>query len=83
MGNSTYLKLRQLPVGAVYVMLMTQQTRKIFAIIILVLLIGVPFWDWKLGAVLWMCAWLVFIFQNIYPGHRWKFGEDEEDHEDE
>lgn len=46
--------------------------------ILLVLLIGVPFWDWKLGAVLWMCAWLVFIFQNIFPKHEWKFGNNEE-----
>ena len=54
---------------------MTQPTRKIFAAILLVLLIGLPFIDWKLGAVLWICAWLVFIFQNLL-GHHWKSGED-------
>lgn len=50
--------------------------------VLLVLLIGVPFWDWKLGAVLWMCAWFVFIFQNIFPKHEWKLG-DIEEQEDE
>jgi hypothetical protein len=63
---------------------MSPTTRKIFAVILLVLLIGVPFIDWKLGAVLWMSAWLVFIFQNLFPRHNWKFGEDDvEDDEPE
>jgi hypothetical protein len=56
--------------------------RKIFAGILLVLLLVVPFLNWRLGAVLWMCAWLVFIFQNIFSRRNWKFGntqnEDEE-----
>jgi len=54
---------------------MSQTKRRIFAAILLVILIGVPFWDWKSGAVLWMCAWFVFIFQNIYSGHNRKPGE--------
>ena len=62
---------------------MTRGKRKIGAMILLVLLIGVPFWDWKLGAVLWMCAWLVFIFQNIFPKHEWKLGDNEEQDEEE
>ena len=45
---------------------MSQTKRRILAAILLVILIGVPFLDWKLGAVLWMCAWLVFILQNLY-----------------
>ena len=57
---------------------MSQTKRKVFAAILLVLLVVVPFWDWKLGAVLWMCAWLVFIFQNLYPGNKWKFGENKD-----
>jgi len=57
---------------------MPQTKKRIFAAILLIVLIGVPLWDWKLGAVLWMCAWLVFIFQNIYSGHNWKFGEDKD-----
>jgi hypothetical protein len=58
--------------------------RRILAATLLVLLIGVPFLDWKLGAVLWMCAWLVFIFQNLYSNHNWKFrhNEDREDEQD-
>jgi len=62
---------------------MNRRKRKIFAVILLLLLIGVPFWNWKLGAVLWMCAWLIFIFQNIFPGHRWKLGENEDRKEQE
>lgn len=62
---------------------MTRWKRKICSLILLVLLIGVPFWDWKLGAVLWMCAWLVFIFQNIFPKHEWKLGDNEEQDEEE
>jgi len=48
--------------------------RKIAAIILLVLLIGVPFINWRLGAVLWMCAWLVFILQNIFVRRNWHLG---------
>ena len=62
---------------------MSQNIRRISAAIILVILIGVPIWDWKLGAVLWMCAWLVFIFQNLYSRHNWKFGENNEQEEDQ
>ena len=62
---------------------MSQDIRRISAAILLVILIGVPFWDWKLGAVLWMCAWLVFIFQNLYHRHNWKFRENDEQEEDQ
>ena len=60
---------------------MSQTKRRILAAILLIILIGVPFLDWRLGAVLWMCAWLVFIFQNLYSGRNPKFGEnnDEDD----
>jgi len=54
---------------------MSQTTRKICAAILLVILIGVPFIDWKLGAVLWMCAWLIFIFQNLFSKHDLKTSE--------
>ena len=63
---------------------MSQTKRRILAAILLVILIGVPFLDWKLGAVLWMCAWLVFILQNLYSGRTRNFAEnkDEEDEQD-
>jgi len=61
---------------------MTKTSRKIFALILLVVLIVVPFIDWKLGAVLWMCAWLIFIFQNLFPKHNWKFEEEENNGDD-
>ncbi len=40
--------------------------RKAGAWIILILLIVVPFFDWRLGAVLWMCAWLTYICQGLF-----------------
>jgi lysylphosphatidylglycerol synthetase-like protein (DUF2156 family) len=49
--------------------------RKIFAGILLALLIVVPFINWRLGAVLWMCAWLVYIFQNIFSRRSWTLGD--------
>ena len=45
------------------------------AFILLFLLIVVPFIDWRLGAVMWLCAWLVFIFQNIFSRHSWNLGD--------
>lgn len=38
------------------------------------LLLGVPFINWRLGAVLWMCAWLVFILQSIFVRRNWHLG---------
>ena len=42
--------------------------RKIGAAIILVLLLVVPFFNWRLGAVLWMCAWLTYVCQGLFKG---------------
>ncbi len=49
--------------------------RKISAVILLFFLLVVPFLNWRLGAILWMSAWLVYIFQNLLSGKEWKFGE--------
>ena len=57
---------------------MTGTARKISAVILLVLLVAVPFINWKLGAILWMCAWLVFIFQNIFSRNDWRFDKDDD-----
>ena len=66
---------------------MTQPTRKILAVILLSLLLVLPFINWRLGAVLWMCAWLTYILQNLFTRNKWKLGEenDEDDleYEDE
>ena len=62
---------------------MSQTKRRVFAAILLIILIGVPFLDWKLGAVLWMCAWLVFIFQNLYSGRSYLKPEENKDQGDE
>jgi hypothetical protein len=45
--------------------------RKIGAIIILFLLLVVPFLNWRIGAILWMSAWLTYIFQGLAKG--WAF----------
>ena len=50
--------------------------KKIMAVILLVLLVVVPFLDWRLGAVLWMSAWLTFIFQKLFSRKDWNLGED-------
>ena len=61
---------------------MSPTIRKFFAVILLVLLIGLPFIDWKLGAVLWMCAWLIFIFQKLFPKYNWRYEEDDAEREE-
>ncbi|MBW2485203.1 MAG: hypothetical protein JRF05_07585 [Deltaproteobacteria bacterium] len=58
---------------------MKQTTRKLFAIILLVLLLVVPFINWKLGALFWMCAWLIFIFQNLFSRQTWKLGKENDE----
>ena len=49
--------------------------KRIFAGIILFMLIVIPFLDWRLGAVMWMSAWLTFIFQKLFNKQNWKLGE--------
>ena len=57
--------------------MITRRVRKILAVILLFLLIVVPFVNWRLGAVLWMSAWLVFIFQNLFQKKEWKIEEED------
>jgi hypothetical protein len=40
--------------------------RKIGAWALLILLIVVPFLNWRLGALLWMCAWVTYICQSLF-----------------
>lgn len=63
--------------------MINDKTRKFFAIILLILLIVVPFINWQLGAVMWMCAWLVFIFQNLLSRQTWNLGNKEEEDNDD
>ena len=63
--------------------MLNDKTRKFFAVILLILLIIVPFIDWRLGAVMWMCAWLVFIFQKLFSRQTWNLGDKEEEEENE
>lgn len=53
--------------------------RKIGVWILLVLLLVVPFFHWRTGAVLWLCAWLVFIGQGLFKGRPLRGGQDERD----
>ncbi len=41
-------------------------SRKLGAWFILILLIVVPFFNWRLGALLWMCAWVTYICQGVF-----------------
>ena len=41
-------------------------SRKIAAWFILILLLVVPFFNWRLGALLWMCAWVTYICQEVF-----------------
>jgi hypothetical protein len=43
--------------------------RKFGAWILLVLLLVVPFINWQLGALIWMCAFLVYILQQVFKGN--------------
>ena len=37
--------------------------KKIAAWILLVVLLVTPFINWRLGAVLWLCAWIIYVLQ--------------------
>ena len=52
--------------------------RRIAAGILLVMLLLIPFIDWRLGAVMWMSAWLVFILQKLFSREEWRAGGKEE-----
>jgi len=53
--------------------------RKIVAWIILVILLVVPFLNWELGAIFWLCAGLVFISQGLFKGKPLEIHEDEDE----
>lgn len=57
--------------------------RKIGAWIILILLLVVPFFNWKLGALFWMCACLIFICQGLFKGKPIEIIEDENEETDQ
>ena len=49
--------------------------RRLAAGILLVLLLVIPFIDWRLGAIMWMSAWLVFILQKLFSRQEWRLGD--------
>ena len=58
-------------------------SRKIGAWILLILLLVVPFINWRLGALLWMCAWVTYICQGVFNRnpieHHYREDEDEDE----
>ncbi len=54
---------------------------KIGALILLILLLVVPFINWRLGALLWMCAWVTYICQGVF--NRNTLGDIVEDDDDD
>ena len=51
--------------------------RKIATWILLFLLLVVPFFNWRLGALFWLCAWIIFITQGLFRGKPLVVHEDE------
>ena len=49
--------------------------RKIGAIILLTALLVVPFLEWRLGAIMWMSAWMIFLLQKLFNRKNWKIGD--------
>ena len=57
--------------------------KRIAAAILLAFLLIIPFIDWRLGAVMWMSAWLVFILQKLFSRQEWRLGDGEENKADD
>jgi hypothetical protein len=58
--------------------------RRISAAILLLVLLVVPFFNWQLGLLLWLGAWIMFIVQKLFDRQSWNLGQPgEENHEDE
>jgi hypothetical protein len=57
--------------------------RKFGAWLLLFLLIVVPFINWQLGALVWMCAFLVYILQQVFNGNPFTVAPSEEEGEGE
>lgn len=45
------------------------EIRKLGVWIVLFLLLVVPFFNWQLGALFWMCAFLVYVLQQVFSGN--------------
>jgi len=44
--------------------------RRIGAAMALVILVVTPFFNWRLGALLWMCAWIIHLVQLVLAHRR-------------
>lgn len=53
--------------------------KKIAAWLLLVILLVVPFVNWRVGAVIWLCAWLTYISQMAISGLRNRKSSPEDD----
>jgi hypothetical protein len=48
--------------------------RRIAAAILLLVLLVVPFLNWQVGLLLWLCAWIMFILGKLFDRKSWKLG---------
>ncbi len=55
---------------------------KFSAWVILILLVVVPFFNWRLGASFWMCALLVYICQQVFSGNPFRLRRPDEEEDD-
>ncbi|MBU0675587.1 MAG: hypothetical protein KJ950_13175 [Proteobacteria bacterium] len=46
--------------------------RRISAAFILLMLLVFPFFNWRLGMVIWLCAWIMFLVAKIFDRREWK-----------
>ena len=57
--------------------------RKIAAGIILALLLIIPFINWRMGAVFWLCAMIIFVMQGLFNRKNWNLGVPEDDNQED
>lgn len=46
--------------------------RRIAAAILLLVLLAAPFLNWRLGLLLWLCAWIMFIVAKLFDRRSWR-----------
>jgi hypothetical protein len=56
--------------------------RRIAAAILLLVLLVVPFINWQVGLLLWLCAWIMFIVGKLFDRRSWKLGGPGDDDDD-
>lgn len=57
--------------------------KRFLAIIVLLLLLVVPFFNWRAGAVLWLIAWTVYLVKSLHDKRSVAGGQGENGEEEE